>query len=87
MVPLRQVAAMVFAVIAAAGLFGSLLYTGRMAKVVGAIEGRRLSYRRPAVLTWSDYSRLCPQGPYMARLWQANSVFVVGLIGVMISLG
>jgi hypothetical protein len=87
MAPSRLVAAMVFGVIAAAGLFGSLLYTGRMAKAVGAIEGRRRSYRRPAVLTWSDYSRLCPRGPYMARLWQANGVFAIGLIGVMLSLG
>jgi hypothetical protein len=87
MAPLRLVAAMVFGVIAIAGLFGSLLYTGRMAKVVGAIEGRRLSYRRAAVLTWSDYYRLCPRGPYIARLWQANWAFVIGLIGVTVSLG
>lgn len=87
MSPSRLVPAMVFGVIAVAGLFGSLLYTGRMAKVVGAIEGRQLSSWRPAVLTWSDYSRLCPGGPYWARLWQANWLFVIGLIGVMLSQG
>jgi len=87
MAPSQLVAAIVFAVIAVAGFLASLLYTGRMARVVSAIEGRRFSCWRPAVLTWSDYSRLCPRGSYMARLWQANSVFVVGLIGVMIVLG
>lgn len=87
MAPSRLVAAMVFGVIAVAGGFGSSLYTGRMAEVVGAIEGRRLSSWRPAVLTWSDYARLCPRGPYLARLWQANGVFGIGLIGLMLSLG
>lgn len=87
MVPSRLVAAMVFGVIAVAGLFGSSLYTGRMAKAVGAIEGRRLSFWRPAVLTWSDYARLCPRGSYWTRLWQANWAFVIGLIGFMLSQG
>lgn len=83
----RLLAATVFGAIAAAGSIGSLLYTGRMARAVGAIEGRRPSYLRPAVLTWSDYSRLCPQGPFTERLWQANGLAVVGVIGVMLSLG
>jgi len=87
MVSSRLVAAMVFGVVAVAGVFSSSLYTGRMAKVVGAIEGRRLSFWRPVVLTWSDYARLCPGGPYWARLWQANWAFVIGLIGVMLSQG
>jgi len=87
MAPSRLVAAMVFGVIAVTGLFGSVLYTGRMAKVVGAMEGRQLSSWRPAVFTWSDYSRLCPGGPYWMRLWQANGMFVIGLIGFMLSQG
>ncbi len=87
MAPSRLAAATVFAVTATAGSVGSLLYTGRMARAVSAIEGRRRSYLRPALLTWSDYSRLCPRGPLTARLWQANSVFVIGLIGIMLSLG
>ena len=87
MAPARLAAAMVFGLIAAAGLFGSSLYTGRMAKVIGAIEGRRLPRWRPAVLTWSDYARLCPGGSYWTRLWQANWAFVLGLIGVMLSQG
>ena len=87
MVPSRLIAAMVFGAVAIAGLFGSLLYTGRMAKVVGSIEGRRLAYGRPAVLTWSDYARLCPGGPYWTRLWQANWAVGLGLVGVTLSQG
>ena len=82
----RSVAAVLCLVAVITGIVVATLEIGRMAIAVSAVERRRRSFWRPAVLVWRDYARLCPDGPHLHRSLAASAVAMVGAIGLMLCL-